>query len=681
MVKQLSPEKITNIFGERVKSSYFKPFFEWLGLACYPYSMAQKSEAENLNPAQERAVLTTEGPLLIMAGAGSGKTKVLTHRIAHLIEKGVSPGAILAVTFTNKAAEEMRERVMKLISRDPKRDSGFMMHDSWLGPWVGTFHALCVYILRESGREIGIPKSFSILDEEDALSLIKQAEEELALDPKQFQPTRMRALISRKKNELETAEKFRETARDFFPKIMANVWELYEEKKKASKGLDFDDLLSKVVELFGAHPDTLDRYQERWKYIHVDEYQDTNLVQYHLTSLLAKKYRNICVVGDIDQAIYSWRGADFRNILHFERDYKDAILITLEENYRSTQLILDAANAVIVKNKMRVEKSLRSQKKEGAKISLFEAANEEEEAEFIAELAHALIKERGVLPQDIAVLYRTNFQSRVIEEKMLERNIAYQVVGVRFYERREIKDALSYLRAALNADDLVAKKRIVNMPPRGIGKVLTTKYLAGDALKAVEAKKLQEFQGLLEIIKEQIAARKPSVVIKTLLEKTGLLAYYNNGTEEGEMRKANLEELLTLAKRYDARPIPDGIAALLEDAALMSDQDTVKAENSVKLMTVHAAKGLEFKMVFIAGLEEGLFPHQTMSGEEVELRQEEERRLFYVALTRAKEKVFLSYAVFRTIFGSRQINRPSTFLFDIPRDLLERAPEKTIMLE
>lgn len=665
--------------------------------------MVKKSETKNLNPAQERAVLTTEGPLLIMAGAGSGKTKVLTHRIAHLIEKGISPEAILAVTFTNKAAEEMRSRIFSLLKKkygdeDAENDqfdqaphpalSGAgrftksrAARDDSSSPWIGTFHALSAYILRESGREIEIPKSFSILDEEDALSLIKQAEDELALDHKQFQPSRIRSLISRKKNELETAERFKETAHDFFPQIMANVWELYEEKKRACRGLDFDDLLLKAVELFGKHPDALDRYQERWKYIHVDEYQDTNLAQYHLTSLLAQKYRNLCVVGDIDQAIYSWRGADFRNILHFERDYKDAALITLEENYRSTQLILDAANAVIVKNKMRVEKNLRSQQKEGAKISIFEAANEEEEAEFIAELICALTIEKRALPQDIAVLYRTNFQSRVIEEKMLERNISYQVVGTRFYERREIKDALAYLRAALNAEDMVAKKRIINMPPRGIGKVLMARYFAGNPLKAAEAQKIQEFQGVLEFIKEQIAAKKPSVVIKNFLEKTGLLAYYHNGTEEGEMRKANLEELTSLAKRYGARPIPDGITSLLEDAALMSDQDTVKTENSVKLMTVHAAKGLEFKMVFIAGLEEGLFPHQTMSGEEVELRQEEERRLFYVALTRAKEKVFLSYAVFRTIFGSRQINRPSTFLFDIPRDLLEHAPEKTIMLE
>ena len=636
--------------------------------------MVKKIEGETLNPAQERAVLATEGPLLIMAGAGSGKTKVLTHRIAHLIEKGVRPDAILAITFTNKAAGEMKERMVKILQQEGRAPLSAL-------PWMGTFHALCVFILRESGHHIGIPRSFSILDEEDALSLIKEAESELALDPKQFQPTRLRALISRKKNELETAERFRETARDFFPKIMANVWERYEEKKQNSKGLDFDDLLLRVVELFTSRPEALAYYQERWKYIHIDEYQDTNLAQYHLTSLLAKKYRNICVVGDIDQAIYSWRGADFRNILHFERDWPEAVLITLEENYRSTQLILDAANAVIVKNKMRVEKNLRAQKKEGPKISLFEAAGEEEEAEFIAELTHVLIKEGRVSPQDIAVLYRTNFQSRVIEEKMLEQNIAYQVVGVKFYERKEVKDALAYLRAAINKEDFLSLRRAVNMPPRGIGKVLAAKFLAGSALKALEAKKIQEFQVVLESIAKSVETKKPSAVMKDVLEQTGLLAYHTNGTEEGEIRKANLEELLSLAKRYDARPVPEGIQNLLEDAALMSDQDTLKTENSVRLMTVHAAKGLEFKIVFIAGLEEELFPHQTMSGEEVELRQEEERRLFYVALTRAKQKVFLSYAVFRTIFGSRQINRPSTFLFDIPAELLEQAPEKTIMLE
>ncbi len=664
--------------------------------------MAKKSGWEELNQAQERAILTTEGPVLIVAGAGSGKTRVLAHRIAHLIEKGVSPESILAITFTNKAAGEMKNRILNLLKEQ----------DHFTVPWIGTFHALSAFILRESGQAIGIKKSFSILDEEDALSLIKGALEDAGLDPKQFEPRRMRGLISKKKNEMEGLEKFRESALEYFPKILARVWENYEARLKKSNALDFDDLLLKTAELFSARPEILGHLQERWKYIHVDEYQDTNLVQYHLTKSLAQKYKNICVVGDIDQAIYSWRGADFRNILHFERDWPEAILITLEENYRSTQLILEAANAVIVKNKFRVPKNLFSQKTRGAKISLFEAASEDEEAEFIAELTRSLMKKKidtnaeifgvGVEPKDIAVLYRTNFQSRVLEEKMLARNIPYQVVGVKFYERREVKDTLAYLKAVLNPDDLLSKKRAVGVPPRGIGKVLATKYLArlsadsasvatpakeatsvkaGDDFSKAEKVKIAVFEKILEEIKKGIETLGASEAIKLAIKKSGMEEYLDDGTEEGEMRMANVKELVTLAKRYDGAKPPEGISALLEEAVLMSEQDGIKPENSVKLMTVHAAKGLEFKAVFIAGLEEGLFPHRALLDEEKELREEEERRLFYVALTRAKERVYLSYAVFRTIFGSRQINRPSSFLFDIPEELLERAPEKIITLE
>ncbi|MDP3784527.1 MAG: exodeoxyribonuclease V subunit gamma [bacterium] len=637
--------------------------------------MAKKSDREELNQAQERAVLATEGPVLIVAGAGSGKTRVLAHRIAHLVRKGVPPESILAITFTNKAAGEMRNRILSLLKGN----------DYFSAPWIGTFHALSAFILREAGSEIGVKKSFSILDEEDALGLIKESLEEAGLDPKQFEPRRMRALISRKKNEMEGLGKFRESALEYFPKILARVWENYEARLKKSNALDFDDLLLKTAELFSARPEILARYEERWKYIHVDEYQDTNLVQYHLTKSLAQKYKNICVVGDIDQAIYSWRGADFRNILHFERDWPEATLITLEENYRSTRLILEAANAVIVKNKFRVPKNLFSQKAGGAKISLFEASNEDEEAQFVAELTEVLRKSVKIEPRDIAVLYRTNFQSRVLEEKMLARNIPYQVVGIKFYERREVKDALAYLKTALNPEDLLSKKRIINFPPRGIGKVLATKYLAQDNLNKAEGSKVAAFEALLEEIKKGIETLGASETIKLAIKKSGLEEYLDDGTGEGEMRLSNVKELVTLAKRYDGAKPPEGISALLEEAALMSEQDGIKPENSVKLMTVHAAKGLEFKAVFIAGLEEGLFPHRANWEEaarpDEESGREEERRLFYVALTRAKERVYLSYAVFRTIFGSRQINRPSSFLFDIPDELLEKAPEKIITLE
>ncbi|MBI2609792.1 UvrD-helicase domain-containing protein [Candidatus Giovannonibacteria bacterium] len=638
----------------------------------------------DLNKAQEKAILTTEGPVLIVAGAGSGKTRVLAHRISHLVERGVRPEAILAITFTNKAAGEMKSRISNLLKHGKENLRHEMPDSAIFGralPWVGTFHSLSVSILRETGSAIGINKHFTILDEDDALSLIKEALADLALDPKQFQPTRLRSIISRKKNELVTLEQFKTEALEYFPKILARVWAAYEEKTQKSKALDFDDLLLKTVELFSKEPRVLEMYQERWRYVHVDEYQDTNLVQYHLTKLLAQKYGNICAVGDIDQAIYSWRGADFRNIMHFERDWPNTVLITLEENYRSTQLILNAANAVIVKNKFRVPKNLFSQKKSGSKISVFEAINEEEEGDFIAGLVNYLHEKEKIPLTEMAVLYRTNFQSRIIEEKMIATGIPYQVIGVKFYERKEIKDTLSYLRSALNPEDLIALKRAISMPPRGIGKALIIKMLAGGNLSEKENKKIEDFKKLLEAVKKDAEEKPASEVLKNLIKRSGLEDYFDNGTDEGEMRLANIAELASLAKRYDAKKAPEGILTLLEEAALMSDQDTVKDENSVKLMTVHAAKGLEFKAVFIAGLEDGLFPHHASMEEEKELRDEEERRLFYVALTRAKEKVYLSYAVFRTIFGSRQVNRPSNFLFDIPDELIEKAPEKIITLE
>lgn len=611
--------------------------------------------------------MTTDGPVLIVAGAGSGKTRVLAHRIAHLIEQGVNPEAILAITFTNKAAQEMRSRIAA-VCRKPYGGGE---------PWVGTFHAFSAYILREEGRAIKIPKSFTILDEEDSLAVIKAALLELELDPKQFEPRRLRALISRKKNEMQTLEKFKTEALEYFPKILARVWERYEEKLQKAKALDFDDLLLKTVELFRVHLETLEKYQKLFRYLHVDEYQDTNLVQYELTRLLAQNHKNICVVGDIDQAIYSWRGADFRNILHFERDWPEAKVITMEENYRSTQLILKAANAVIVKNKFRVPKNLFSRQKGGSKLALWEAANEEEEANFIAGRIAKLRKK--IPPREIAVLYRTNFQSRILEEKMLELNLPHQVVGVKFYERKEVKDALAYLRASLNPEDFISIKRIINLPPRGIGKVLAAKLLAG---AAEDDRKIKEFKKLLPEVKKEIEAKLASEALKNILAKTGLLEYFNDGTEEGEMRSSNLKELVSLARRYEALKPPEGILKLLEDAALMSAEDALNPEeNSVKLMTVHAAKGLEFKIVFIAGLEEGIFPHRALLDEEQELREEEERRLFYVAITRAKEQVYLSWAVFRTIFGARQINRPSSFLFDIPEELVEKTQEKIIALE
>ncbi|OGF51790.1 hypothetical protein A3I27_04415 [Candidatus Giovannonibacteria bacterium RIFCSPLOWO2_02_FULL_43_11b] len=642
--------------------------------------MSKKYDTFTPNQSQKEAILTQSGPVLIVAGAGSGKTMVLTHRISHLIEWGVKSDSILAITFTNKAADEMKNRVFSLL----REKQGFS------SPWIGTFHSFCVFILRSSGGAIGINKNFSILDEEDSLSVIKEIMKEFSLDPKKFEPRKIRNIISRRKNEMQNPKSdFGEPLKSDFGRMLFEIWRKYEERLLKMKALDFDDLLLKTVVLFTKHPDILRDWQEKFKYVHVDEYQDTNLVQYHLVKLLAEKYRNICVVGDIDQAIYSWRGADFRNILHFERDWPDAKIITLEENYRSTKLILDAANAIIVKNKARLPKNLYSKKMSGPKITLFEGANEEEEAKLISEMSREMIR-GGINPRDIAVLYRTNFQSRIIEEKMLAENISYQVIGVKFYERKEIKDTLAYLKVSLNREDMLSLKRIINFPPRGIGKVLLAKILGGlpaqaDAeLNLKENAKKDELFRLLDEIKENLETEKANEAIKLVIKKSGLENYFDDGTEEGEIRLSNIRELVTLAKRYDIFNPPEGILKLLEDAALMSDQDTIKKEeNSVKLMTVHAAKGLEFKVVFVAGLEEGLFPHAGLDAARLddESRQEEERRLFYVALTRAKEKIFLSYAIFRTIFGERRINMPSKFISDIPEDLLEHGDEAVIILE
>ncbi|MBI5045576.1 MAG: UvrD-helicase domain-containing protein [Candidatus Niyogibacteria bacterium] len=627
-----------------------------------------------LNGRQKDAVEHIHGPLLILAGAGSGKTKVLAHRIANIVRLGCSPERVLAITFTNKAAGEMQKRISALISNNPLTASR---------PFVRTFHALGVHILRESGHHIGISKKFSIFDEEDALSLMKDCLRDLSIDPKQFQPAKMRSVISAHKSELLTPEDLAEDAHNspFLVKLIA-VWQLYEKKLKEHSALDFDDLIAKTIALLKKSSETLKRYQAQWTHIHIDEYQDTNRSQYLLASLLAREHRNLCAVGDIDQSIYGWRGADFRNILNFEKDWPEAKIITLEENYRSTQTILDAANAVIIKNQFRRPKNLFTEKTGGNKIKIFLAANELEEAAFIAQTARACAQNNT--PADkIAVLYRTNFQSRVLEEEFLRQGMPYQLLGVKFYERKEVKDILAYIRIALNPQDLLSKKRIINTPARGIGKILLTKYLARDKdLNPKEKTLLQNFEEIIQSIGDAAATKPASEVTRAAIEKSGYANFLRDGTEEGAMRLANIQELVSLSKKYDIFPSPAGIEELLADAALMSDQDTLKErEKAVKLMTVHAAKGLEFKTVFVAGMEEGLFPHNMMGGGSDPLKAEEERRLFYVALTRAEENLFLSYAIFRTIFGSRQINKPSRFLEDIPPELTEAVNRENMQNE
>ena len=634
--------------------------------------MAIFSEKE-LNERQKQAVLHQNGPLLILAGAGSGKTRVIAHRVANLIKNNVRPEQILAITFTNKAAAEMRERIINLLS--PKGRPFGNVWNSKL-PFVSTFHSLGVFILRENSKALGISRNFSIFDEEDSLNLIKECLKELSLDQKQFQPARIRAIISKYKSELEGLEEIKAKADNSpFLKAGAAIFEKYEEKLGKLHGLDFDDLIAKTVFLFSCFPEILKQYQEKWKYIHIDEYQDTNHAQYCLAKLLARARQNICCVGDVDQAIYQWRGADFRNILNFEKDWPQAAIVTLDENYRSCQNILDAANAVISKNQLRKPKNLFSRQGQGGKIKFFVATNELEEADFIARTSQNLIS-RKIPPQKIAVLFRTNFQSRVLEEAFLRRQIPYQLIGVRFYQRKEVKDILAYLRAALNKD-LFSVKRIINAPSRGIGKALTVKYLAAASkiprgfLGVKETSLIKNFENILLKIKKQTLENSASQAIRACLKISGYRDFLNNNTEEGLTRLANIEELASLAKKYDDFKPPEGIEKLLDDAALMAEQDAIKDQSqSVKLMTVHGAKGLEFDAVFVSGLEEGLFPHLLLSGKD-QFQKEEERRLFYVALTRAKKNLFLSYAFFRTVFGAKQINKPSKFLKDIPEHLLE----------
>ncbi|MEI6345655.1 MAG: UvrD-helicase domain-containing protein [bacterium] len=638
---------------------------------------------ESLNSEQKSAVLQIEGPLLILAGAGAGKTKTVTHRILHIVKQGIAPHQVLAITFTNKAAKEMRERVLKLIREDESLNMPVSFEEK---PFVSTFHALGVHILKENSRLIGLNRHFTIFDKTDATSAVKAAVIEAGLDPKQFEPAKILRVISREKGNLTTVEAFtRLTSNEYFSNIVATVWKKYEEHLKKEQALDFDDLLLKSALLLRDHKEVLERYQGIWKYIHIDEYQDTNKVQYMIAKLLASKTRNLCVVGDIDQNIYSWRGADIKNIMDFEKDYPEAKVVTLEENYRSTKTILDTANAVIKKNKKRREKNLFTRQGAGEKIVMFEGYDEVEEAHYIAEKSNELIR-GGVEPNEIAVLFRANFQSRILEEAFLAHSVPYQLLGTKFFERKEIKDALSYLRAALNPQGLADLKRIINEPPRGIGKVTLLKIFSGqeESLSGAVRDKIQSFRNVLTQIRDLATREKPSSVMRFVVSASGLEAEYKKGTDEDLERLENLQELVTLSTKYDHLPpvtlgtetsAASGLEKLIEEAALQSDQDEMKeAKNAVKLMTVHASKGLEFEHVFITGLEQDLFPHLKLSEERMsESESEEERRLFYVALTRAKKRLYLTFAGVRTIFGSKRMNVPSEFLGDIADHNVEAA--------
>jgi DNA helicase II / ATP-dependent DNA helicase PcrA len=615
---------------------------------------------DGLNAGQKSAVKHTDGPLLIVAGAGSGKTKTIAHRIAYIIDKGVAPEKILAVTFTNKAAEEMKNRVVDLLKKE-NIGSSFQTH-----PFMGTFHSLGVHILKSHGHHIGLTKRFSILDEEDVRSIMKNLIKEFELDPDTYSPQRVRANIRHLKNELITADEFaREHDESPYQDTIANVYTAYEAQLHKMKATDFDDLLLKPVMLLDSSQEASDYFGTKWEYIHIDEYQDTNKAQYILSRRLSP-HGNIAVVGDVDQAIYSWRGADWRNLLQFEIDWKHAKVITLEENYRSTKKILEAANAVILNNTERKEKNLRSTKGDGDPIMLTVLENEKQEGLFIVEYVK-MLTEQGIKPSGIAVLFRTNAQSRAVEEAFLKKNMPYRLIaGVKFYERKEIKDVLGYLKYALNEKDYISKRRIINTPPRGIGKITLLKYAGGKTLSPKEHTKIEAFDLIIEKVKRAIHTSTASKALRTVLIEAGFQKFYK-GNKLEEDRWENIQELLSVANKFDELKPPDGIEKLLTEAALSTQDTEIEDKDSeVILLTAHAAKGLEFDVVIIAGMEEGLFPH-SLSQTPSEL--EEERRLFYVALTRAKEKVAITLVSRRMIYGDVTFNDPSRFLGEIPRDL------------
>lgn len=628
---------------------------------------------DDLNPQQQEAVLTTEGPVLILAGAGSGKTKALTHRFAYLVqEKGISPLQLLCVTFTNKAAREMGERVGRLL-RQPEQ--------AWRQqfPWLGTFHSICVRILRRELDQamLGYSARFVIFDDGDSLSAVKRAMNELNLDPKQVNPRAILGQIGGAKNELVSPEEYGNFAMGPFQQAVHQVYERYQALLKGANALDFDDILLKTLELFEQHPEILAQYQERFRYLMVDEYQDTNKAQYRLVKLLAKKHRNIFAIGDDWQSVYSWRGADFRNILDFHKDYPDAKIIKLEQNYRSTQTILDAAQSVITKNEERSDKKLWTDGPVGTPITVVECLNEKDEGDFIVREVQGLARNgsyTGVRSlDDCVVLYRTNAQSRLLEETFLRSGVPYRIVGgVRFYERKEIKDLLAYLRLLHNPQDWVSLERIINLPARGIGPK-TVASLRGLDLSDLNALpiKVQPFFALMARIRLEIGNFKTvAALLESLLNQIEYRKYIKDGSIEGESRWENVQELLGAAEKASQ------LEEFLEEVSLVQDADTVsqskqaRFEGAVTLMTLHAAKGLEYPVVFIAGMEESVFPHSRAFDDKQQL--EEERRLAYVGMTRAMKRLYLLYAVERRLYGLLQANPPSRFIQEIPETLMER---------
>ncbi len=657
----------------------------------------------HLNPPQREAVTHTEGPLLIFAGAGSGKTRVLTHRIAYLIaEKKVSPAHIFSVTFTNKAANEMKERVERLVGSSVER------------MWIGTFHAMCARMLRMHGERIGIDRHFVIFDEDDATRLVRDCLRELDIDPERYRPASVRSTLSAAKNELIDPRRFQQTRQGPWDKMVARVYARYQEKLHQNRALDFDDLLMRAVELLRESEETANYYQERFRYVLVDEFQDANYAQYRLVELLARKHRNICVVGDDDQSIYSWRGADVRLILEFESDYPDAKIIKLEQNYRSTQPILDAAWHIIRHNLRRADKRLWTEKKEGLPVIVHDTANEQEEAFWVAEKIQELRREGRKL-SDFAILCRVNAQSRIFEEVFTKLRLPLQLVGTqRFYERKEIKDVVAYLKLLFNPYDEISLRRVINVPPRGIGDKTISRLeevatqsgkplmevLRRDDLDVIldrrAASAVKRFRDLLVNLQQQAEHLTVSELVTLILDKTGYPAWLREErTIEAAERLENLDELLTAARQFDenyqltvdslslteepstvnrqpSTASGERLASFLEQTSLSSDLDKYAEDSDrVTMMTLHSAKGLEFGVVFLVGMEQGLLPHaRAVFNDNADPRElEEERRLCYVGITRAREQVFLTYAHRRTLHGRSEPTMPSQFLSEIPSHL------------
>lgn len=648
--------------------------------------LVAKQLLSGLNKEQQQAVKATNGPLLIMAGAGSGKTRVLTHRIAYLmVEKEVSPYNILAITFTNKAAREMKDRIKAMMGKDAE------------AIWISTFHSMCVRILRRDIDRIGYSRNFTILDPSDQLSVIKGILKDKNIDPKKYDPRALLGTISSAKNELITPEQYAEQSSDYYEQIVSDVYSEYQKRLRRNESLDFDDLIMITIQLFQRVPEVLTYYQRKFQYIHVDEYQDTNRAQYILVKMLADRFKNICVVGDSDQSIYRWRGADIANILTFEKDYPNATVILLEQNYRSTKRILQAANEVIANNLNRKPKNLWTENDEGKKIYYERADSEQQEAQFVVGKIKELVENNGRKLSEMAVLYRTNAQSRVMEEVLLKSNIHYTIVGgTKFYERKEIKDILAYLRLIANPADDISLQRIINVPRRGIGATSVeriARYATEHDLSMFAALNEIDFIGVTPRIANAAAEFRSMIsnfmkmqeyvsvteIVEEILDKTGYVdMLHGEKSIEAQSRLENLEEFLSVTKNFEETNEDKSLVSFLTDLALVADIDQLDDEeeevDSVLLLTLHSAKGLEFPVVFLIGMEEGIFPHSRSLMDEVEM--EEERRLAYVGITRAEEELYLTNARMRTLYGRTNMNSPSRFIAEIPEELVEQGQEQ-----